>query len=368
MATGYILKTMTEDKEPQTTGHKLQAVLVTGGAGFIGSHLCERLVEEGYHVICLDNFNDFYDPKIKKRNISGLLDNPNFDLIPGDILNRDLLDAIFSGDKEKINDLSLDIGPLPTNHKPQATSYPPVHVVHLAALAGVRPSLVSPTKYVDVDVKGTINLLEMAKKYDVNKFIFGSSSSVYGINEKVPFSEDHVTDLQVSPYAAAKKSAEQFCKTYNHLYDIPIAALRFFTVYGPRQRPEMAIHKFTRLMSQGEQIPMYGDGTSRRDYTYIDDIVDGIVNALEADYDFEIFNLGNSEVVQLRELIKLIGNALGVEPKIDQQPEQPGDVPITYADVSKAREQLDYEPEVSIEEGIEKFVEWFRTHGLSSSH
>jgi len=357
---------MTNNNQPQTTHHSPRTVLVTGAAGFIGSHLCERLVDEGHHVVALDNFNDFYDPEIKKRNISSLLDNPNFTLIPGDILNTDLLEAIFSGDKGKIKDLSLDIGSLPTLEEPQTTnhplttSYPPKEVAHLAALAGVRPSLVSPTKYVDTDVKGTLNLLEMAKEHDIDKFVFGSSSSVYGINDKVPFSEEDVTDLQISPYAAAKKSAEQFCKTYNHLYDIPIAALRFFTVYGPRQRPEMAIHKFARLMSQGEPIPMYGDGTSERDYTYIDDIVDGIMGGLEADYDFEIFNLGNSETIQLHDLIELIGEKMGMEPEIDQQPEQLGDVPVTYADISKPQEQLGYNPQVSIEKGIELFVDWYK--------
>ena len=194
----------------------------------------------------------------------------------------------------------------------------------------------------------------------MESFVFGSSSSVYGINDQVPFAEDHVTDLQISPYAAAKKSAEQYCKTYNHLYDIPIAALRFFTVYGPRQRPEMAIHKFARLMDQGEPIPMYGDGTSERDYTYVDDIVDGIIAALDADYDFEIFNLGNSETIQLKDLIELIGEKMGVKPKVDQKPEQPGDVPITYADIAKSKNMLDYQPQVSIEKGIEKFIRWFK--------
>ncbi|MBS3788176.1 GDP-mannose 4,6-dehydratase, partial [Candidatus Bipolaricaulota bacterium] len=319
-----------------------------------------RLVDKGHHVIALDNFNDFYDPEIKARNISEIIDNPNFTLIPGDILNVELLEAIFSGDMEKIRSLSLDPKNCPIdNLRPNTQDLKPKAVIHLAALAGIRPSLVSPTKYVDVDVKGTLNLLEMARNYDVEKFIFGSSSSVYGINDKVPFSEDDVTDLQISPYAAAKKSAEQYCKTYNHLYDIPIAALRFFTVYGPRQRPEMAIHKFARLMDKGKPIPMFGDGTSERDYTYVDDILDGIMAALEADYNFEIFNLGNSETIQLRDIIGLIGEKMGIDPKIDQKPEQPGDVPITYADVSKSKEMLDYEPKVSIEEGIEKFVKWF---------
>ena len=344
-----------------STQYLVPGTLVTGAAGFIGSHLCERLVDDGHHVIGLDNFNDFYDPEIKARNLSGLLDNPNFTIIPGDILNVDLLDAIFSGDLEAVKQLSLDYEEHPIGQPVPSTQYPvPESVAHLAALAGVRPSLVSPTKYVDTDIKGTVNLLEMARQHDLEKFVFGSSSSVYGINDQVPFAEDHVTDLQISPYAAAKKSAEQYCKTYNHLYDIPIAALRFFTVYGPRQRPEMAIHKFARLMDQGEPIPMYGDGTSERDYTYVDDIVDGIIAALDADYDFEIFNLGNSETIQLKDLIELIGEKMGVKPKVDQKPEQPGDVPITYADIAKSKNMLDYQPQVSIEKGIEKFIRWFK--------
>ena len=237
---------MADKNKPQTTNHRPPTTLVTGAAGFIGSHLCERLVEEGHHVIGLDNFNDFYDPEIKKRNISGLLDNPNFTLIPGDILNQELLDAIFSGDLKKVKALFLDSEELPIDlqvpgtrsqvpkEQVPSTQYQvPEKVAHLAAMAGVRPSLVSPTKYVDTDIKGTVNLLEMARKYEVDKFIFGSSSSVYGVNEKVPFAEDHVTDLQISPYAAAKKSAEQYCKTYNHLYDIPTAALRFSPFTAP---------------------------------------------------------------------------------------------------------------------------------------
>ncbi len=357
------METQNNENEEQT---QKPGVLVTGAAGFIGSHLCERLVDEGHHVIGLDNFNDFYDPKIKARNISGLLDNPNFTLIPGDILNKDLLDAIFSGNLEKVKDLSLPQEEYPIDSQRPKTQVPkPNKLVHLAAMAGVRPSLVSPTKYVDVDIKGTVNLLEMAREHELEKFVFGSSSSVYGINEKVPFSEEDRTDLQISPYAAAKKSAGQYCKTYNHLYDIPIAALRFFTVYGPRQRPEMAIHKFARLIDQDQPIPMYGDGTSERDYTYVDDIIDGITAALETDYDFEIFNLGNSETIQLRSLIDLIGEKLGIEPDIDQKPEQPGDVPITYADISKSKKLLGYNPEVSIEDGVEKFVKWFKTQKVN---
>ncbi len=360
---------MTEDRSQRQEPRNQEPTpktLVTGGAGFIGSHLCEKLVDEGHEVIALDNFNDFYDPEIKKRNISGLIDNPNFTLIPGDILDVDLLEAIFSSNVDKVNKLSLGVDGLETvdTEIPSTQDLTPNSLIHLAAMAGVRPSLVSPTKYVDVDIKGTVNLLEATRKYDVEKFVFGSSSSVYGINEKVPFSEDDVTDLQISPYATAKKAAEGYCKTYNHLYDIPIAALRFFTVYGTRQRPEMAIHKFARLMDNGERIPMYGDGTSARDYTYVDDIVDGIVAALKADFNFEVFNLGNSETIELRDLIELIGEKMGVEPNIERQPEQPGDVPITYADISKSEKLLGYDPQVSIEEGVERFVEWYKDNSL----
>ena len=309
-------------------------ILVTGGAGFIGSHLVERLLQEGYEVLCLDNFNDYYDPKLKERNISAALKQPNFTLVRGDILDEGLLQDIF--EKYRIE-----------------------KIVHLAALAGVRPSLVAPMRYVEVDIKGTVNLLEAAREHAVKQFIFGSSSSVYGINKKVPFSEEDPTELQASPYATAKKAGELYCRTYHHLYRIPTTILRFFTVYGPRQRPDMAIHKFTRLMLAGKPVPMFGDGSSARDYTYIDDCIDGIMAALEKPFDFEIFNLGNSSAVQLRELIELIGRKLGVEPQIERLPEQPGDVPVTYADISKARALLGYNPKVTLEEGIERFIKWY---------
>lgn len=312
---------------------RLPTVLVTGGAGFIGSHLCERLLARDYEVLCLDNFNDFYDPKLKEQNIAQASKHPNFTLVRGDILDQGLLERVFS-------------------------QYKPEKIVHLAAIAGVRPSIVSPTKYVDVDIKGTVNLLEIAKKYGIKQFVFGSSSSVYGLNEKVPFSEGDPTDLQASPYATAKKADELYCKTYHHLYGIPITILRFFTVYGPKQRPDMAIRKFTELMMEGKPIPMFGDGTSRRDYTYIDDCIDGIMAAIEKPFDFEIFNIGNSSTVKLKDLIELIAAKLEVNPKIEQLPEQSGDVPITYADISKARSLLGYNPKVALEKGIERFVQW----------
>ena len=309
-------------------------ILVTGGAGFIGSHLCEKLLENDYKVICLDNFNNYYDPKIKEDNIAESLKNKNFALVKGDILDKEFLENVFS----KYN---ID------------------RVIHLAAVAGVRPSLVAPNKYIEVDIKGTVNLLDMARKYKVEQFIFGSSSSVYGINSKIPFSEEDRVDLQISPYATAKRAGELYCSTYHHLYGVPIIILRFFTVYGPRQRPDMAIHKFSRLMSQGKSIYMFGDGKSERDYTYIGDIVDGILKAMQKTYKFEIFNLGNSTTIKLRDLINCIEDKLKIRAKIEQLPKQPGDVPITCADISRAKRMLGYKPSTAIEEGIENFVKWY---------
>ena len=319
-----------------------EIILVTGGAGFIGSHLVESLLQQRYKVICLDNFNDYYDPKIKEHNISGVLRNQNFEIIRGDILDIRLLKHIFQGDGLK----TLDSGPS--------------IIVHLAAMAGVRASIVSPDIYVDVDVKGTLNLLEMARVYEVKQFIFASSSSVYGINEKVPFSPDDPILMQISPYAVAKRSAELFCKTYHHLYDIPITILRLFTVYGPRQRPDMAIRKFIELIYKIKPITMYGDGTSERDYTYVSDCINGFMAALKKPMDFEILNLGSGETIQLRELIELIGKITGKKINIEHLVNQAGDVPITYANITRIRELLGYEPEVSIEDGIRKFVEWYK--------
>lgn len=321
-----------------------KTVLVTGGAGFIGSHLSEALLAEGHRIVCLDNFNDYYDPAVKRRNLQAVRQSERFTLVEGDILDLELLRRVFQAH-------AVDI------------------VVHLAARAGVRPSIAQPLLYQQVNVEGTNNLLELAREAEVEKFIFGSSSSVYGKNEKVPFSEDDSVDHPISPYAATKKAGELICYTYHHLYGLPVTCLRFFTVYGPRQRPDMAIHKFTRLLHRGEAIPMFGDGESRRDYTFISDIVHGICNAIEFCQSYHIYNLGESRTIALKELIQLIAEALGVEAKIQKLPEQPGDVPITYADISKAQREIQYQPKVAIETGVKEFVKWYRevasTQGMS---
>lgn len=310
-------------------------ILVTGGAGFIGSHLCDKLIERGENVICLDNFDSYYDPNIKRKNIQHNLGKENFKVIEGDVRDKKVLRKTFEENSiEK--------------------------VVHLAARVGVRSSIKDPSLYVDVNIGGTLNLLEVCKDHKVENFIFGSSSSVYGDIKKTPFSEND--DLKpISPYSASKRSCELLCHVYHSLYGVPIICLRFFTVYGPRQRPDMAIHKFTRLIDEGKEIEMYGDGTSKRDYTYIDDIIEGVLSALDKKFDFEIFNLGNSRTVELRRLVSLIEKKLDRKTKIRQLPEQAGDVFVTYANISKARKLLGYEPKTEIEEGIEKFVEWYKT-------
>jgi len=307
--------------------------LITGGAGFIGSHIVDKLLSSGENVVVIDNFNPYYDPEIKWKNISNAQENPNFKLLEGDILDKDLLNDIFS---------SFDIDIL----------------VHMAAQAGVRGSIKNPELYTKVNVLGTLNLLEMCKKYKIKKMVFGSSSSIYG-NSEVPFSENNKVDEPISPYAATKKGAELLCYNYYHLYKIPITCLRFFTVYGPRQRPEMAIHKFTRLMNNNELIPIYGDGSSSRDYTYITDILDGIKSAIKKDLGFEIINLGSSDPIKLLDLVNLIQEKMGKKAKLSFLPPQSGDVERTYADVSKAEKLLGYSSKVSIEEGIEKFVKWY---------
>lgn len=310
-------------------------VLVTGGAGFIGSHLTENLLQENHNVVCLDNFNTYYDPQLKRKNIQWSQHFPNYTLVEHDILDLEFLQSFFQT-------YSFDI------------------IVHLAARAGVRPSIQQPLLYEQVNVQGTMNLLEMCKKHKIKKFVFASSSSVYGANKKVPFHESDPVDNPISPYAATKKAGELICYTYHKLYDISVNCLRFFTVYGPRQRPDMAIHKFTRLIYEQQPIPVFGNGKSRRDYTFYSDIVQGIRGAMQFCDGYNIYNLGESTTVELLYLIQLIQNALGVEAIVEHKPEQPGDVPITYADISKAKSELEYHPQTMIEEGIDIFVDWFK--------
>jgi UDP-glucuronate 4-epimerase len=315
----------------------MKRVLVTGGAGFIGSHLCQRLLQEGYEVVCLDNFDASYDPAIKRKNLEEIKASrgaQGFQLMEGDIRDKGLLDDLFRRS-------SFDL------------------IIHLAARAGVRPSIQQPLLYEEVNVTGTLNLLEACREFGVRDFIFGSSSSVYGKNRKVPFVEEDMLEAMISPYAVTKRTGELFCYAYHHLYGLNISCLRFFTVYGPRQRPEMAIHKFARLIHQGERIPLFGDGTSRRDYTYIDDIVGGIMGAVRNLQGYDIFNLGESQTVPLRDLISLLEQALGKKAVVEELPEQPGDVPITYAEITKARRLIGYDPKVGIEEGVGRFVQWF---------
>lgn len=312
-------------------------ILVTGGAGFIGSHLCEALLARGEQVVALDNFDSFYDPRVKRANLAGCLASPLFTLAEGDIRDMEQVGEVFA-------DGDFDI------------------VVHLAARAGVRPSREDPLAYQDVNVRGTMVLLEAARQFEVKKFVFASSSSVYGNNQKVPFSESDCVDFPISPYAATKKACELICHTYSHLYDIDLTCLRFFTVYGPRQRPDLAIYKFTQLIEAGEPIPVFGDGSSRRDYTYIDDIIQGVLAAMERCQGYRIYNLGHSQPVTLAELIERLEAVLGKKAKIDRQPAQPGDVNCTYADVNRARAELGYMPVTDIQEGLRQFVDWFRKH------
>ena len=315
----------------------MQNILITGGAGFIGSHLVDRLMSaETNHVTVVDNFNDFYDPAIKRANIAAHTGSARFELVEADIADAAAMDRLFARSR-------FDV------------------VVHLAARAGVRPSLEDPLAYEEVNVRGTYSLLEAARRHGVNRFVFGSSSSVYGVNSKVPFSEDDPIARPISPYSATKIAAEAACHAYSHLYGLRVVCLRFFTVYGPRQRPDLAIHKFARLISAGKPIPVFGDGTTRRDYTYIDDIVAGVEAAISYDKtQFEVINLGESETVELRRLVEVIERAMGKRALVDRQPEQPGDVPITYANIEKARRLLGYNPQTKIEAGIEKFIEWFK--------
>ncbi len=312
-------------------------VLVTGGAGFIGSHLVARLLAEGrWRVHVVDDFNDFYDPALKRRNVAPHLGRAEFRLHEADVRDRAALEQVFAG-------ADFDC------------------VVHLAARAGVRPSLSEPALYAETNINGTLNLLELARGRGVRQFVFGSSSSVYGEQEKVPFAEDDPVARPISPYAATKAAGELLCHTYSHLWGLRCVCLRFFTVYGARQRPDLAIHKFARLISEGRPVPVFGDGTTRRDYTYVDDIIAGVRAAMDYEASaYEVFNLGESRTVELRELIALIEGELGQKAVIDRQPPQPGDVPRTFADVTKARRLLGYDPRTPVEEGIRRFVEWFK--------
>lgn len=322
---------------------KGKKIIVTGGAGFIGSHTCEALLKEDCRVISIDNFNSFYDPAIKEENVQSILQSENannFISLKEDIRNEDALMRIFEQEK-------------------------PDAVIHLAAMAGVRPSIAEPLLYTDVNVKGTQNVLEACVEVGTRHFIFASSSSVYGNSPYVPFCEDDNVDFPISPYAATKKAGELFCHTYAHLYGMAIYALRFFTVYGPRQRPDLAIHKFSKLIAEEKEIPFYGDGSTERDYTYIDDILQGMLSALSLNFQerkkkFEVINLGGSETVSLKEMVEVIEDAVGKKALIRSLPKQPGDVDRTYADIRKAQKMLQFSPETSFRTGIEKFSMWLR--------
>jgi UDP-glucuronate 4-epimerase len=311
-------------------------ILVTGGAGFIGSHMVERLLQLEHEVVVIDNFDPFYDPEIKNRNLRIARDDKNFKLYKEDIVERLALYKIFSKHE-------FDM------------------VIHLAAKAGVRPSLKDPTGYYRVNVEGTINLLEECKRCHIYKFIFASSSSIYGNNRKIPFQETDSVDFPISPYAASKKAAELFCHNYSYLYGINIFALRLFTVYGPRQRPDLAIHKFFSLLEQDQEIPLYGDGRSSRDYTYIEDIIQGVLKSIERVNGFEIINLGESKTIKLIDLVELIEKITGKSTRKKYLDMQPGDVLHTYADISKARSLLDYRPSTDMETGLKNFYTWFRS-------
>lgn len=314
---------------------KSEKILVTGGAGFIASHLCEALLAEGAEIVVIDEFNDYYDPSIKRGNISGFLDQ--ITLVEGDLRDVALVDALFT-------EHSFD------------------KVFHFAARAGVRPSIADPRLYVSANIDGTLNLLEGCRKTGVKQFVFASSSSVYGVNKKVPFAEDDLIQRTISPYAATKLACEQLCSNYSHLFGIRCICLRFFTVYGPRQRPDLAISKFTHRIMAGEAIDQYGDGSTARDYTFVEDIINGVMAAGHyTATDFEIINLGGSAANKLSELISSIEEILGKKAEINYLPDQPGDVPLTYADVSKAQRLLGYTPGTPLKKGLERYVEWVKT-------
>ena len=319
----------------------MKTYFITGGAGFIGSTLTKKVLDLGNKVVVIDNFNNYYDPKLKENNVKEFIDNPNYKLYKGDITNRNDI-------KKIMDENDIDV------------------IVHLAAMAGVRPSIENPILYQEVNGLGTQNILEEAKLHNINKLVMASSSSVYGNCDVTPFKEDMIVDFAISPYAATKKANEVMAHVYHKLNDMNIIMLRFFTVYGPKQRPDLAINKFTRLMLNNEEIPMYGDGSTSRDYTYVDDIVDGIIKScdyvMNNDNVYEIINLGSNNPISLKEMINTIGKVLNIEPKINELPMQPGDVNKTYACIDKATSLLGYKPSTTFEEGITKFIDWYKNN------
>jgi len=321
----------------------MKTFLITGGAGFIGSSLSEQLLNSNEKVIIIDNFCDFYNPNIKERNIDNIKNNTNFKLYKVDIRDRLSIKKVFDENK-------IDV------------------VVNLAAMAGVRPSIENPILYQEVNCLGLQNILEEMKLHNVKNGVFASSSSVYGNGKEVPFRENMVVDYAISPYAATKKANEVMAHVYHKLYNMNIIMLRFFTVYGPKQRPDLAINKFTRLMIEGKEIPMFGNGNTSRDYTYIDDIVEGIIKSCEFCLSnknvYEILNLGNSNPISLIDMIRTIGETLEIEPKIEQLPMQAGDVETTFADITKAKKLIRYEPKTPFYNGIKKFVEWYKEENI----
>ena len=320
----------------------MKTYLITGGAGFIGSTLADRLLKEENKVIVIDNFNDYYNPEVKENNIKNNLSNPNYKLERIDIRNSEDVDRVFCENK-------ID------------------NIMHLAAMAGVRPSIENPVLYQEVNCLGSQNILEAMKKYNVKNIVFASSSSVYGNIKTVPFKETDTVDYAISPYAATKKANEVMCHVYHKLYGFNVIMLRFFTVYGERQRPDLAINKFTRLIMEGKPIPVYGDGTTSRDYTYIQDIIDGIMKSFkyieENKNVYEILNLGESEPITLTQMINTIEKVLDKKAIINKLPMQPGDVDRTYADISKAKNMIGYEPRTTFEKGVEKFINWYKNRG-----
>ncbi len=309
-------------------------IVVTGGAGFIGSHLVERLLGAGHEVACLDNFDPYYDPGLKRRNLAAALGAPHFRLVEGDCRDRAVVERL----------LGAGGGVL----------------VHLAARPGVRPSLADPEGYAQTNIQGTITLLDAARTCGIRHVVFASSSSVYGRSPDVPFREEESRPVPVSPYGASKLAAEQFCRVFGHLYGMPVTCLRFFTVYGPRQRPDMAIARFARGIEEGTPLRVHGDGTARRDYTYVDDVVDGILRAIERPGGFRVYNLGTEETVSLRDLIAALEQALGKPAALSPCPDQPGDVPVTRASIDRARRDLGYAPRVTLPEGLRRYVVWLR--------